>query len=54
MEFPKKITRNYVKFGGVANPPDILIRGCGEWPSIKIAEYTIKKRIGTLVFYKRR
>lgn len=51
MEFPKKFSRSY-KEGEL--PVDIIIRGCGELPTIKIVEYVIVKPTGTMVIYKRR
>lgn len=51
MEFPKKFSRSY-KEG--ETPCDIIIRGCGELPTIKTVEYVIAKTAGTMVVYKRR
>ena len=50
MEFPKKFSLTY-KEG--ETPFGIIIRGCGEPPTIKIVEYVIKKVIGTILYKER-
>ncbi len=49
MQFPKKFSVPY-KEG--ETPFDVIIRGCGELPTVKIVEYVIKKAIGTMYVYK--
>lgn len=49
MEYPKKISCFYDK----GQRPDIIIRGSGELPSVKIAEYRLVKEKGNLCVYKR-
>jgi hypothetical protein len=49
MEFPKKFTRSYKD-----DPPIIIIRGTGNHPNIRIVEYSLAKRKGSMCFYKRR
>lgn len=51
MESPKKFSISY-KEG--ETPFDIIIRGCGKLPTVKIVEYMIIKSTGTICLYKKR
>lgn len=51
MEFPKEIKYSY---NYVSDAPDIIIRGYGEPPGVKIVEYVLVKTIASLYIYKQR
>jgi len=49
MEFLKKFSRTYPE----GAEPMKIIKGCGNPPNIKIVEYSMVKRVGDLVIYRR-
>ena len=49
MEFPKKLSRTYKP----GQEPHKIIRGSGYPPFVKIVEYSLVKRVGNTVIYKK-
>jgi hypothetical protein len=49
MEFPKKFSRSYPE----GEEPAKIIKGSGYHPSVKIVEYTMVRRVGSTVVYKK-